>query len=117
MFNIIQHKAADKLFCISKTTIQKNCADDRLHGISNRDESIGRELAEKEESRLAYEQEKKELEKKQSQMEERLKASQEELSEAAIRADSLEQAIADGKTELIDALNEKSGLSVKKLSI
>ena len=80
----------------------------------NRDESIGRELAEKEESRLAYEQEKKELEKKQSQMEERLKASQEELSEAAIRADSLEQAIADGKTELIDALNEKSGLSVKK---
>ena len=31
MFNIIQNKTMDELFCISKTTIQINCADDRLH--------------------------------------------------------------------------------------
>ena len=33
MFNIIQNKTMDELFCISKTTIQINCADDRLHRV------------------------------------------------------------------------------------
>ena len=77
-------------------------------------EAVSREIQDKEQERAAQQTEKEGLSKRAEALLNSLTAAQGELSEAAIRADSLEQAIADGKAELIEALNEKSGLSVKK---
>ena len=77
-------------------------------------EAVSREIQDKEQERAAQQTEKEGLSKRAEALLNSLTAAQGELSEAAIRADSLEQAIADGKAELIEALNEKSGLSVTK---
>ena len=82
--------------------------------IRNRITTIEMELGEKEDSRKRYQAERDALSDQVEEVKAALTKAENSLTESAILVDELEQSINAEKTALIEALNEKSGLSVKK---
>ena len=82
--------------------------------IKNRIAAIEFELNEKEDSRRRYQAERDAISGQVENMKAALSKAESALTDAAILVDELEQAIEEDKAALIEALNEKSTLSVKK---
>ncbi len=82
--------------------------------MKNRIEAIDAELLKKRESQESYRRERQELGVCAGQMKKELETAEQTLTAAAIRTDELEQSIEAEKAALIEALNGKSALSVKK---
>lgn len=82
--------------------------------IRSRIAAIESELQEKEKDRGRHQEEKQQLKAQVEAMEKRLREGEDQLEQASSRVSVLERSIEDGKAALIGALNERSGLSVKK---
>ena len=82
--------------------------------IRSRIASIESELQEKERDRGRHQEEKQQLKAQVEAMGKRLREGEDQLEQASSRVSGLERSIEDGKAALIGALNERSGLSVKK---
>lgn len=82
--------------------------------IQSRILALQSELQERERERTRHQEEKQRLGSQVKEMSQRLREGEQALEQAASRAASLERSIEEGKTALIGALNERSGLSVKK---
>ncbi len=72
------------------------------------------EIKEKEEAKKSYETEKSGMSDTLSRISERQKEAEDKLNTASQRVGELEASVENGKTAIIDALNQKSALSVKK---
>ena len=82
--------------------------------IRNRMMSIESELSEKADSERRYQAELYAISVQASDMKQLLQTAENKLTEAAVLVDELEQSIDAEKTAMIDTLNERSNLSVKK---
>lgn len=76
--------------------------------------AIGQELARKEEDRKEYRKQKESFSEQNQAMNRSLLAAEELAAEKERQEDDLSQAIEDGKAALLESLNEKAALSVKK---